>query len=125
MKKMKKATIYDFMKICKDHVCYECPLSKLNKNGDLSSCIRFMSSNDNNVDIINDLILNWQTRQDKFLKLFPDADLDDDGTIIISPCSIDNKLYKGNDIPCYKHHKVVDCNECRKEYWLNPDETEI
>lgn len=52
-----------------------------------------------------------KTRQSDFLKQFPNADLDDDGYLSLSPCSINTELV--NDGYCMRN-----CADCRKEYWL-------
>lgn len=51
-----------------------------------------------------------KTRQSEFLKMFPNAALDDNGIIEISPCymNVGFKPEKGCAIPC---------SGCRKEYW--------
>ena len=57
------------------------------------------------------------TRQSEFLKLFPNAKIDN-GAIDIGPCAIDS-YYK-------PHNKCIDtpCEECRKNYWLSEVEDE-
>lgn len=49
-----------------------------------------------------------ETRQSKFLKLFPDAPVVD-GTILVCPKVIDN----GWKQPCDR----MDCHKCREKYW--------
>lgn len=50
-----------------------------------------------------------KTRQNKFLKMFPDADLCRD-VIDISPCSIEKEMRK-----CCGDRN---CGECKRTYWL-------
>lgn len=49
-----------------------------------------------------------KTRQSEFLKMFPNAAIDD-GVLCISPCKIEK------DIVCVNGKS---CNECCREYWL-------
>ena len=50
-----------------------------------------------------------KTRQSEFLKMFPDADIHRNGILEICPRRIENsKMFD-----CH-----IDCNDCRKEYWL-------
>ena len=47
-----------------------------------------------------------KTRQSEFLKMFPNARIDD-GVIFLGPCAID------------KSHKcTLDCKKCCRDYWL-------
>lgn len=47
-----------------------------------------------------------KTRQSEFLKMFPNARIDD-GVIFLGPCAID------------KSHKCkFDCKKCCRDYWL-------
>ena len=47
-----------------------------------------------------------KTRQSEFLKMFPNARIDD-GVIFLGPCTID------------KSHKcTLDCKKCCRDYWL-------
>nr|DAG65943.1 MAG TPA: hypothetical protein [Caudoviricetes sp.] len=111
---MEKATIYEYarmrasLKNCKD-----CPLG-VNNNGAKMSCGDFASKYP---DKANEIILNWckehpvETRQDRFLKMFPNADIDY-GFLDICPRTIDK--YSANEKECL--HKT--CLGCKKEYWL-------
>ena len=53
-----------------------------------------------------------KTRQSEFLKMFPNAELMNDGIIYMCPKFID-KTYK-DDKDC----SAIKCDECKKEYWL-------
>ena len=114
---MKQATIYDFARFCEPHDnCEACKLYEF--------CF-----GKNNKEVIleaNEIILNWckehpvETRQDSFLKIFPNADIYK-GAINICPCKIDC------DYDCENKEKYVDfdCTGCKKEYWLEEvDENE-
>lgn len=53
-----------------------------------------------------------KTRQDEFLRRYPDAKKDGAGFIFIKPCSIDMKLC-GSEI-CKRNNN---CKECVESYW--------
>lgn len=105
---MKKATIYDYARMCKACHCDDCPLWVDAKNCDY--LIR------TNPDKANKIILNWckehpiKTRQDRFLKMFPNAPKDENGIIDLCPDCIDT------NIKCF--HSAKTCAECCKNYWL-------
>lgn len=54
-----------------------------------------------------------KTRQSEFLKLFPNAELDYQGVIIVDPCDIDKTMH-GKDEDCYNGN----CDDCRNEFWM-------
>ena len=56
-----------------------------------------------------------KTRQSVFLKQFPNARLDTNGIIDISPCRVDPKQYPFNGKDCCKFRS---CGECRREFWM-------
>lgn len=64
------------------------------------------------------IVENWskehpiKTRQSEFLKLFPDAKLDNNGIVLIMPCHIEGRLRSSE--MC---EKMTSCPECRKAYW--------
>lgn len=109
---MGKATIYDLARVCASfEKCNKCILLKF--------CAEQRNMFSNDIDKANEIILNWckehpvETRQDRFLKMFPKARMCN-GVIDICPiksggeCSIGNKC----------------CSECKKEYWLAEVEDE-
>ena len=57
-----------------------------------------------------------KTRQSEFLKMWPDAEIGDDGLPSVAPC----QLYKDieekdeNGVCC----KNLECAECRRDFWL-------
>lgn len=57
-----------------------------------------------------------KTRQSEFLKMYPNADLDINGALLIMPCDIDKKYNR--DPSGYKICDRNNCNSCRSEYWL-------
>lgn len=104
---MRKATIYDYMKLCKSfNTCGSCPL--------FAFCSAKVERFD--ADKANEIILNWceehpvETRQDRFLKIFPNAKIDNCGTSILCPRWVDK------DFKCNRQRLC--CAECCKEYWL-------
>lgn len=51
-----------------------------------------------------------KTRQRGFLKIFPNALVDeDDGVLCVDPCTIDKSIGCTNG---------KSCGDCRREYWL-------
>lgn len=52
-----------------------------------------------------------KTRQSEFLKMFPDANLDDNGVLLIAPCDVYHKK-QTND--CWESG----CDKCLHEFWL-------
>ena len=109
----KKATIYDYARMCKSYDdCSICPLGK-------TTCHLLISKNP---DKANEIILKWceehpvETRQDRFLKIFPNAKTDSDGIIKIFPCSLEENIVTTMPSTCSYIHGS--CNKCRKEYWL-------
>ena len=91
---MKKATIYEYARICRaTEECSFCPLHPSN-NGTNLLCNIFIETYP---DKANRIILNWceghpiKTRQSEFLKMFPNARTDDDGVIGIAPCTVEKR----------------------------------
>lgn len=99
-------------RLCKNQrCCEECPI---HKNG--MGCM--VNAEDDSVKSIEETISKveqWakehpvNTRQDKFLKMFPNADFCQ-GVIDISPCSIEKEMKK-----CCGDRE---CDECKRTYWL-------
>lgn len=109
-----KATIYDYVRMCRAvGECSFCPLN-LSNNGTNLPCNVFIVTYP---DKANEIILNWckehpiETRQSRFLKMFPEADIDC-GFLKICPAVIDNRL---SDCEKCKNTRCIDCE---KEYWL-------
>lgn len=112
---MEKASLYDYARMCKAFTnnCRKCPLNQANNTvGVLCSFLLGAYP-----DKANEIILEWvkehpvETRQDRLLKVFPNAIRFENSNIIaIKPCDMD-KDYAS--IPC-----TLTCEECFKEYWL-------
>lgn len=111
---MNKATIYNYVMMCKyyDEDCSKCPLHFSN-NGMRLLCNQFILDS---TDKANEIIFNWckehpvETRQDRLLKMFPTAKMDNYGVVRCCPV-----LFCG-DFKCDIGN--VTCPECRKNYWL-------
>lgn len=110
---MKKATIYDYVRMCKaTEDCSSCPLHRIN-NGTNFSCNMFIVKHPYKA---NEIILRWskerpiKTRQSEFLKMFPNAKIDVDG--VLSIC----QQWVGKDFKCAL--QTLCCDECRRGYWL-------
>ena len=108
----KKATIYDYVRMCKKcGDCEDCPISYENNEININ-CDCFMREH---LDEANEIILKWcdehpaETRQDKFLKMFPNAEVAF-GIINICPTKIDTAISCGTE----KYY----CDQCKKAYWL-------
>lgn len=111
---MNKATIYDFARMCNNFNfnCSECPLH-LSGRGMCLGCGEFIIDL---TDKASEIILNWckehpmETRQDRFLKMFPNARKMNSGTLSICPKTVDATF----DVNCSGRP----CSGCYKDYWL-------
>lgn len=99
------ATIHDFAKMCKFYDnCDLCPLGSMN-------CNRYITQY---TDKASEIIVDWcklhsdKTRQGKFLKLFPNAELATTGAIALCPKAVDTTFQCPS----------LDCSRCYEEYWL-------
>lgn len=108
---MKKATIYDLHRICRqlNEFCSNCPLGG-------KDCSLGPDCTVEDVDEINEIILKWckehpiNTRQDEFLKMFPNAATNGNGRPSICPKNLDRNY--GCEL------KPNACGECMDNYWL-------
>lgn len=111
---MEKATIYDYARMCKAFTnnCRKCPLNQANNTVGVI-CSHLIGTYP---DKANEIILNWceehpvETRQERFLKMFPNAKIDNCGTSILCPRWVDK------DFKC--NRQLLCCDQCCKEYWL-------
>ena len=114
---MEKATIYDYARMCKANICGDCPL----RDERHTMCFDTVM---NNIDKANEIILKWceehpvETRQDRFLKMFPKAKVGNNGILDIATCNIDKSEFLNTYRPCSVAHGFNSCEECRKKYWL-------
>ena len=99
-------------RMCNDNVCEgDCPL--------------FYCCNDriddNMVKLVS-IVEKWskehpvKTRQSEFLKMWPDAEIGDDGYPSVAPCQLykDMEEKDENGVCC----KNCGCAECRRDFWL-------
>ena len=110
---MKKATIYDYSRLCKAQngrngkcpICEKCPLGAGSETNNYP-CYYLLQRFP---DKANEIILKWckehpiETRQDRFLKMFPNAK----PLLYICPSAMGYKVECPND-----------CDKCRRDYWL-------
>lgn len=101
-----KATIFDYARMCRFYDgCNNCPFC--------GSCTIFMGKHP---DKANEIIIKWykehpvETRQSKFLEILPKAKTDNDGVLVCCP------KWADKDFRC--NMCTLQCDECRKEYWL-------
>lgn len=104
----KQATIFDYARICKQSTkCSQCLLRKFCADQ------RDMFSND--IDKANEIILKWceehpvKTRQDKFLEIYPNANVRD-GVVRVCPRCIESSRH------C--QFPKCECLDCKRNYWL-------
>lgn len=57
-----------------------------------------------------------KTRQSEFLKMWPDAEISDDGLPAIAPCQLNVWFIHGKDQKDCESRGV--CNKCRHDFWL-------
>ena len=57
-----------------------------------------------------------KTRQSEFLKMWPDAEVGDDGLPSIAPCQLDVRWIHGESQKDCENRGV--CNKCRRDFWL-------
>lgn len=117
---MEKATIFDYARLCKScgdcKNCEKCPLSYIN-NPAKESCRRLVKTHTYEA---NEIILKWceehpiETRQDRFLKMFPKARISADGVTPLCPLKVDAAF----PCPIEEDCGTKDCAKCRRNYWL-------
>lgn len=114
---MKKATIYDYARMCKSYYddCKICPLG-CNNNRKGITCDYIVRAYP---DKANEIILNWckenpvETRQSKIQKIIPAITLDaGEEYVDICPKDIDTDFSSNKLCDNY-----ADCSDCKKEYW--------
>ena len=57
-----------------------------------------------------------KTRQSEFLKMWPDAEIGDDGLPSIAPCQLNVELLQCESQEDYEKRGV--CGKCRDDFWL-------
>ena len=95
--------------------CFACPIGN-----DSGGCQAGVLENQKvTEEILVQIVEKWaaehpkKTRQSEFLKMFPNAQLDDDGmfNFSLNPCDIDPEYA---DKVCDQYS---DCQDCQREYW--------
>lgn len=102
-------------RLCKNQSCRKCPVWKEG----VCMTKHMVGLNDDLIKSIEETVLKveqWakdhpvKTRQSEFLKMFPDAKINDDGILAFCPGAFSQK-----EKYCHKYNK---CEECCKDYWL-------
>ena len=106
-------------RLCKNRSCAGCPICKKGMIKDMCMVRRTVMLGDASVESIEEMISKveqWakdhpvKTRQSEFLKMSPNAVIDeDDGILCINPCAIDESIGCING---------KGCGGCRRKYWL-------
>lgn len=100
-------------RLCKNQGCDGCPVCK-NNTCMVMLMARIYGASDESIEETISKVEQWakdhpvKTRQSEFLKMFPNAAIDD-GVLCISPCKIEK------DIVCVNEKS---CDECCRKYWL-------
>ena len=109
-----KATIFDYARMCEDvKTCSVCPLGFNDKVGGIPCDLLIRAEPDK----ANEIILNWckehpvETRQDRFLKMFPKAQKLSMGGLNVCPRGIEGTSYV-----CGSYSGK--CDTCKRDYWL-------
>ena len=119
---MEKATIYDYARMCgsPNPKCDKCKLHALRRVGYICTCVLR-----NQTYEAYEIILNWckehpiKTRQDEFLKMFPNAEKLSNNVVNVNPCQVDKKIFVGlTTIDCITSKSYNCCAQCKNEYWL-------
>lgn len=99
-------------RLCNNYLCGDnCPL--------INSC--HDESDDGYVRKVQ-IVEQWakehpvKTRQSEFLKMWPDAEIGDDGLLRIAPCQLNVELIHGKAQKDCGDRGV--CDKCRRDFWL-------
>lgn len=100
-------------RLCENQSCSECPVCKEGVCM-VMNMVRIDGGLVESIEETVSKVEQWakdhpiKTRQSEFLKMFPNAVIDD-GVLCISPCKIEK------DIVCVNGKS---CDECCRKYWL-------
>ena len=103
----------ELSRLCSNHECSKCPIRTFQN----ITCT--IQSRGDNAESVVEIVEQWakehtvRTRQSEFLRIFPDARINDAGILAICPNAFMPKEI--GDEYCNKYNK---CEECRKDYWL-------
>ena len=99
-------------RLCNNYLCGDnCPL--------INSC--HDESDDGYVRKVQ-IVEQWakehpvKTRQSEFLKMWPDAEISDDGLPSIAPCQLNLELIHGESPEECESRGL--CKDCRHDFWL-------
>ena len=102
-------------RLCENQSCSECPVCKEGVCM-VMNMVRIDGGLVESIEETVSKVEQWvkdhpvKTRQSEFLKLFPNAVIDeDDGILGIRPCDIDERIGCTNG---------KGCDGCRRKYWL-------
>lgn len=112
--KDKEKLLKDHARMCMDLDCGSCPIGE--ECG--LHCNKWMMEHTKEaVEIIEKWATEHpvKTRQGEFLKLHPNAMLDNNGALCIFPCEIDCSL-ENNSENCARK-TAYGCSKCRYDYW--------
>ena len=99
-------------RMCEHYVhCGDCPV------GDYQGCASL-----NEIPNLVPIVEKWvkahpeKTRQSEFLKMWPDAEIGDDGLPSIAPCQLNVELLQCESQEDCEGRGV--CDKCRRDFWL-------
>lgn len=102
-------------RLCENQSCRECPVCKEGVCM-VMNMVRIDGGLVESIEETVSKVEQWakdhpvKTRQSEFLKLFPNATIDEDnGILCIKPCSIDESIGCTNG---------KGCDDCYRKYWL-------
>lgn len=102
-------------RLCENQSCRECPVCKEGVCM-VMNMVRIDGGLVESIEETVSKVEQWakdhpvKTRQSEFLKLFPDATIDEDnGILCIKPCTIDESIGCTNG---------KGCDDCYRKYWL-------
>ena len=105
-------------RMCENRLCDECHLSN-RKNGTDYGCRSFIEKFPEKAITV---VEKWskehpvETRQSKFLKAYPNADITE-GVLFICPRRVDLNCLSEKEC-----REATSCYECKKKYWLSKEE---
>ncbi len=102
-------------RLCENQSCRECPVCKEGVCM-VMNMVRIDGGLVESIEETVSKVEQWakdhpvKTRQSEFLKLFPNATIDEDnGILCIKPCTIDESIGCTNE---------KGCDDCYRKYWL-------
>ena len=96
--------------MCKSSSCNKCSLKKF--------CESDFYTQAEIIEGVINIVEQWakehpvKTRQSEFLKMFPNASVGYNGTLVICPSQADTKAVAG----CVRSER--NCDKCKRDFWL-------